>query len=156
MFLRIQLDLKKWRVKMQEVFEKIIEKLKKESFLTTNDDGETDELSIKVVDFQDAVNVIRQAAEEYNNGWISVEDTMPTEHDSMFAKLKDKWRSSMFEKTSDMVQVTVSDNDGNSITTTAHTLDGKWSCDILRINSSYRITHWKPLSEPYQPKGDKE
>ena len=55
---------------MQEIFEKIIQELEEECFLTTNDNGETNELSIKVVDLNDAIEIVKQAAEEYNNGWI--------------------------------------------------------------------------------------
>ena len=50
---------------MQEVFEQIIEKLEEECFLTTNDDGETNELSIKVVDLNDAIEIVKQEAEKY-------------------------------------------------------------------------------------------
>ena len=36
--------------------------------------------------------------ETKNNGWILVEEKMPPEHDSIFAKLKgtDRWRKPMF------------------------------------------------------------
>lgn len=56
---------------MQEAFEKIIEQLKTECFLTTNDDGETNELSIKVVALGDAIAIVKETAAEYNNSWIS-------------------------------------------------------------------------------------
>lgn len=158
---------------MQEVFEKILEKLeniKKREYLkedNTDEDG-------MYCDCEDAfddgmsqgkyemcfemINFINQIKEEYNNGWIPVSERLPEEHDSMFAKLKgtDKWNDAMFEKTSDIVNVTVEDMNGNAATTVAHTVDGKWKCDLLVINSSYRITAWQPLPEPYQPKGDKE
>ena len=64
---------------MQEVFEKIIEKLEEECFLTTNDDGETNELSIKVVDLNDAIEIVKQEAEKYNNRWISCSERLPEE-----------------------------------------------------------------------------
>lgn len=56
---------------MQEAFEKIIEQLKTECFLTTNDDGETNELSIKVVALGDAIAIVKETAAEYNNSWLS-------------------------------------------------------------------------------------
>lgn len=49
---------------MQEAFEKIIEQLKTECFLTTNDDGETNELSIKVVALGDAIAIVKETAAE--------------------------------------------------------------------------------------------
>ena len=64
---------------MQEVFSKIIEKLEEECFLTTNDDGETNELSIKVVDLNDAIEIVKQAATEHNNGWIPCSERSPEE-----------------------------------------------------------------------------
>lgn len=53
---------------MKSVFDKIIEKLEEECFLTTNDDGETNELSIKVVDLNDAIEIVKQEAADYNKG----------------------------------------------------------------------------------------
>lgn len=87
-----------------------------------------------------------------NNGWILVEEKMPPEHDSIFAKLKgtDRWRKPMFEKTSDRVQVTVEDKNGECTTTTATTVDGQWHCDLLEMCKDYKITAWQPLSEPYR------
>lgn len=140
---------------MQEVFEKIIEKLEEEkSKVPVNrvlDDIIKDkpkELG-QLMAYSNSVKIVKQVAEEYNNGWIPVEQDMPKEHDSMFAKLKDtdKWSNSMFEKCSDVVSVNVVDKYGKSATTTAHTIDGKWSCDLLRFDSSCRITHWQPLPE---------
>ena len=58
-----------------------------------------------------------------------VEDGLPEERNSMFAKWKgtDKWSESMFEKISSDVNVTVEYEDGTRQTITAHTLDGKWA-----------------------------
>ena len=124
---------------MQEVFEKIKEKCQKCSGIGRSS-------------FVEVLKIIDEVSEQYNNGWISVSEVMPPEHDSVFAKLKgtNKWRDTMFEKSSDTVSVTVVGKcEEECVTTTAHTIDGKWSCDLLRINSSYRITHWQPLPEPY-------
>lgn len=89
---------------------------------------------------------------EYKNGWIPCSERLPKEHDSIFAKAKgtDKWNDAMFEKVSDVVNVTVVDKKGNATTTYAHTTDGDWNCDLLRVNKSYRIIAWQPLPEPYE------
>ena len=94
--------------------------------------------------------------EEENDGWILCSERMPEEHDSMFAKWKgtDKWRKGMFAKASDDVIVTVLYKDGEVRTTYAHTIDGKWSCDLLKIYNTYKIIAWQPLPEPYKPKGE--
>ena len=109
-------------------------------------------------DMQDELEPIQniedthQLLVEKNNGWILVEEKMPPEHDSIFAKLKgtDRWRKPMFEKTSDRVQVTVEDKNGKCTTTTATTVDGQWHCDLLGMCKDYKITAWQPLSEPYR------
>ena len=69
---------------MQEVFEKIIEEFEEECFLTTNDDGETNELSIKVVDLNDAIEIVKKEAERFgtdinvgSNGWIPCSEKLP-------------------------------------------------------------------------------
>lgn len=101
----------------------------------------------------DVIKFINRFAEGYNNGWILVNERLPEEHDSIFAKYKGtkQWNGCMFEKISDVVNVTVSDEKGNGTTTYAHTVDGRWSCDLLKANKQYQITAWKPLPEPYNP-----
>jgi|GEM_PF-4140171 len=85
-------------------------------------------------------------------GWILVEERLPEECNSVFAKWKGtaKWNPAMFEKISDEVLVTISDVGGKRTTRTAHTLDGKWSCDLLKANASYKVIAWMPLPEPYR------
>lgn len=87
------------------------------------------------------------------SNWIPVAERLPEERDSIFAKYKgtEKWKSGMFEKVSDIVNVTVADDKGNAVTTHAHTVDGEWSCDLVRFNKSYKITAWMPKPEPYHP-----
>ena len=79
--------------------------------------------------------------------WISVDDAMPAEKNSILAKLKgtDKWNSIMWEKTSDEVIVCIEFEDGTRKTTVAKTHDGIWKLDtrILKM----KVTHWMPLPE---------
>lgn len=79
--------------------------------------------------------------------WISVDDAMPAEKNSIFAKLKgtDKWNSIMWEKTSDEVIVCIEFEDGTRKTTVAKIHDGIWKLDtkILKM----KVTHWMPLPE---------
>ena len=65
---------------MQEVFEKIIEKLEEIRVKKTckKEKCDTKELCrICVVD--DAIEIVKQEAAEYNNGWLPVSDRLPTE-----------------------------------------------------------------------------
>ena len=89
--------------------------------------------------------------EIHNNGWILCSERMPEEHESIFAQRKgtDRWCTGMFERASDMVIVTVIDEDGEVVTSYAHTVDGKWN-DLNR----YKIIAWKPFPEPYKPEGE--
>ena len=98
------------------------------------------------------VDIIRKYM---NDGWIPVEERMPEEHDSIFAKWKgtDKWSKSMFEKTSCDVNITVEYEDGKRKTITAHTVDGKWMIPNRIIKQ--KVIAWRPLPEPYRPETTK-
>ena len=91
-----------------------------------------------------------------NEGWIYCSDSMPPEHESIFARFKGtpRWISGMFEKTSDVVNVTVMNSKGDAVTTYANTTDGRWSCDLLKIDSSNEIIAWRPLPKPCRRKGE--
>lgn len=106
--------------------------------------------------YHKAIKIVEEIAEEYNNGWIPVSERLPEERDSVFAKYKGtaRWTDAMFEKASDIVNVTVVDAKGEGVTTNAHTVDGQWKCDLLKFSNSFRITHWQPLPEPYKQKGE--
>lgn len=86
-----------------------------------------------------------------NEGWILVEDGLPEERNSMFAKWKgtDKWSEFMFEKISSDVNVTVEYEDGTRQTITAHTLDGKWALPNRVVKQ--KVIAWRPLPESYNP-----
>ena len=79
--------------------------------------------------------------------WISVDDVMPAEKNSIFAKLKgtDKWNSVMWEKTSGEVIVCIEFEDGTRKTTVAKTHDGSWKLDMPILKQ--KVTHWMPLPE---------
>ena len=94
--------------------------------------------------------------EKMNDGWIPVEERLPEEHLTMFAKFKDtpRWSKAMFEKESGEVVVTIEADKGRKIVTHARTYDGQWGCDLLRWNNTYRVTAWRPFPEPYRGKED--
>lgn len=85
--------------------------------------------------------------------WIPASERMPEEHDSVFAKRKGNKKRvpGMFEKTSNEVIVTVVNSKGKTATTHAHTNDGVWKSDLIKLDG-YRITAWMPLPEPYRGK----
>ena len=58
---------------MQEVFEKIIEKLE-----TYSDADEAEQYgTIPVIELCRAIEIVKQEAEQYNNGWISCREHQP-------------------------------------------------------------------------------
>ena len=142
---------------MNEAFEKILERLDKDCWLTTNDDGETNELSIRVVSLEDANKIVQEVAVEYapdtnvvSNGWIMCDVKMPEERDSIFAQFKgtDKWKNSMFERMSEFVNATVEFEDGTRMVKTLHTVDGKWHMGSGFLK--YKVIAWQPLPAPFR------
>ena len=97
-----------------------------------------------------AVNMER-SDRYYGGGWISCEDRLPEEYNSIFAKLKGtaKWNEAMFEKISEDVNVTVEYENGKRKTMTLHTVDGKWKKDRF---VKFKVIAWQPLPEPYHYK----
>ena len=95
-----------------------------------------------------AADVTRLAAEAaVERDWISVEDRLPEEHDSIFAKAygTKRWTDGMFRTISDEVLACVAFEDGHKVTMTLRTHDGAWA-----LSSVHRghVTHWMPLPEP--------
>lgn len=99
-----------------------------------------------------AADVTRLAAEAaVERDWIRVEDRLPEEHDSIFAKAygTKRWADGMFRTISDEVLACVAFEDGHKVTMMLRTHDGAWA-----LSSVHRghVTHWMPLPEP--PKTD--
>ena len=82
-----------------------------------------------------------------DDGWISAEERLPEEHDSLFAKYYGTpgWRSGMFRKRSDCVFTVREYKDGTRITTFERTIEGQWDGSEMRES---KVTHWMPLPEP--------
>ena len=104
---------------MQEVFGKIIDELKQESIIVDDDAGNR------------AVEIIEQAAAEYNNGWIPCSERLPEENMEVI--------------------VTISEMDGSNYTSTSWLQDGVWI--IKKTPLQPTVIAWQPLPEPYQPEG---
>lgn len=86
--------------------------------------------------------------------WISVEDRLPEEHETMFAKFwgTDKWKNGMFRYRSETVIVCVEFEDGSQLVRSSYTIDGVWKFGF--VLKHHRVTHWMPLPEP--PKVEEE
>lgn len=88
------------------------------------------------------------------DGWISVDERLPEEHDSIFKERKgtDKWIDAMFEKTSDEVIVTVEYENGERRTKITRTIDGEWNTGQSIV--PFKVIAWQPLPAPYKEKGE--
>ncbi|MGN0352411.1 MAG: hypothetical protein ACI4ES_12230 [Roseburia sp.] len=123
-----------------KVFEKIIEKLEEENRRLKslkNDcialsDSEVNAIENKAYNF--AIEIVKQAAAEYNNGWIPVSERLPE-----FPKDYED------EKT---YLVTVRRNDGYIFWDKMIFHDYGWY-----LPSTCEVIAWKNV-EPYQPKGE--
>lgn len=85
---------------------------------------------------------------EDNSKWISCDEGMPEETDSVFSKLygTDRWRSGMMRKRSDLVLVTKELEDGRRTVSLSRTNDSKWDDGIYS-----KVLAWMPMPDPYQP-----
>ena len=83
--------------------------------------------------------------------WISVNDRLPEEHDSIWAKLyvTKSWQPGLFRKCSYDVIACVEKKDGRRRVISIRTYDGKW--DHNKLNEEAVIC-WQPMPKP--PKGD--
>lgn len=122
----------------------------------------------KLVDYQDVKDCIdlaikhgctleefRDHVEQWDDfvdgyRWISVDEKLPDEHDSIFARYAgtEKWNTYMWMKTSDMVEVTIEYPGGQRVTTRTNTHDGKWFIPISARDAV--VVAWRPLSKPYE------
>lgn len=84
--------------------------------------------------------------------WISVEERLPREHDSIFAKLygTDKWNNALWRTRSKEVLVTIEYEDGVRTVKSSHTTDGKWVLEQRAKLNECKVVAWKPFPEPYK------
>ena len=127
------------------IIEKILEEIE--------EGAHTFEILGRDVDFV-AIDWVRDVTRKHmNDGWIPVEERMPKEHPSIFANLKGTaaWNNAMFENLSDEVNITIENEKGEVRTAHAHTVDGVWKSDFLRLYPRCCVIAWRPLPEPYRP-----
>ena len=87
--------------------------------------------------------------------WISTEEAMPEEHDSIFAKFKgtDKWCNSFWEKNSNTVLVVLVNNldEDNFVVGTGKTIDGEWTTESMLLKDRAHVVYWMPFPK-FDPK----
>ena len=121
---------------MKEFIDKLIERLeehKTKAYVTGFTNNPYELGACHAMD--DAVKIVNQLAEEYNNGWIPVSSGNPKE--------------------TGLYQVTVDDNDEPVITAMYLA-----EVDIWSYHAGYgnymKVLAWRSLPQPYQPKGEND
>lgn len=133
---------------MQAVFEKIIEKLDEyeyenlvehdsEQSQHCKDAGDCKGMDCSLCVFNKAIEIVKQEAEQYNNGWIPCSERLPevpegTEDD-------------------DCPEFNVTIKGANRAATLRCSSDGTWFDEFGHV---YPVIAWQPLPAPYQPKGE--
>lgn len=128
---------------MQEVFEKIKKNLVTELTFCSGYPNCSEYDYAYEVAMYDARNkataIVNQVAEEYNNGWIPVEEKLPEEHE--------------------LYDITFKNDAGiHSDSAIYEPFSGNWYwCDDeTELLEGDKVLAWAEKREPYQPKGDKE
>ena len=153
---------------MQEVFEKIIEKFEEIRVKPTcnKEKCDTKELCrICVVD--DAIEIVKQEAEQYNNGWIPCSERLPECENKygwvscIVSVIRSHYPTSTYD-------ICDSPYDENIVMHANYDVSQKiWhlECDEqlnalmdiedTPLNGDYVIA-WQPLPQPYEPKVERE
>ena len=148
---------------MQEVFEKIIEKLEERTdFLSDctkygNKDAKQQNKSYSTMMMYEAadlvddlIEIVKQEASEYNNGWIPVSEQLPEKYGDYLVAWKPLHMSAedIIKKVGREVphfyEIVEYDPDDEAL----------WIGSIEQAQGEYEIIAWQPLPEPYQPKGE--
>ena len=113
---------------MNSVFEKIIEKLEEKQDIFLYDDSDYGEGKYNA--FDEAIEIVKQEAEQYNNGWIPCSERLP--------------------KYGEVVMCSCT-NSGITISCITH--KGVKPSKSVRFGQ-HSVIAWQPLPEPYQQKGE--
>lgn len=134
-------------VSMNEVFEKIIEKLEDkrktaEQLIMENPQDELDRIQTQTAEdfasaYHDAIEIVKREAGQYNNGWIQCGESLPYVPEGT--------------EDEDCPEFNVTIKGAERATTLKCAPDGTWFDESGNI---YQITAWKPLPQPFQPKGE--
>ena len=121
---------------MNKEFEKIIEKLEEQkSGLTEWAEDEAFKLAT-----DKAIEIVKQEAEQYNNGWIPVEERMPEEAFGCLVTVMDCNPSTQTDFENILPYFVGYDGDS-------------WN-DADGEEIPFEVIAWRKLPTPYQPKGE--
>ncbi|MGN1150522.1 MAG: DUF551 domain-containing protein [Lachnospiraceae bacterium] len=139
-------------VDMQEVFEKIIEELEIER-TTANNTFVKYEMNVdlgRVFGLEKAIEIVKQEAEQYNNGWIPCSERLPKEYGDYLVA----WRPLSMSAEDIMKKVGREVPHFYEIVEYDPDDEALWIGSIEQAQGEYEIIAWQPLPQPYQPKGE--
>lgn len=149
---------------MNEFIEKLIDRLEEEREKSFSEYTEVFELYReefwrgRMGGFTNAIEIVNQIAEEYNNGWIPVSERLP-EDGGYYLVVYHNWSDGNYLPKYDDVRVKVMHYQVKDLATGY----SGWNyprtigenADLIEADQHREVTHWKPLpSLPYQPKGE--
>lgn len=129
---------------MQEVFENIIEKLRNELKLADEEKLRCARENALQFDSAkgyangvgNAIKIVKQEAEQYNNGWIPCSERLPEPIRPVLVTLRNRMNDKCFVRVRRF-----------------HT--DHWNTDEGIVENSVVIA-WKPFPQPYEPKVERE
>lgn len=127
---------------MQEVFEKIIEELEIER-TTANNTFAKYEMKVdlgRVFGLERAIEIVKQEAEQYNNGWIPCSERLPEEAFGCLVTVMDCEPSTQTDFENILPYFVGYDGDS-------------WN-DADGEEIPFEVLAWRKLPLPYQPKGE--
>lgn len=109
---------------------------------------------------KDMAKMAKKIIRKYmNDGWISVDERMPEEHEEgtdIYDKNTLAVMDTEYHMVSNLVNVTVYDYENEKYFVGADcTFDGEW-CNFGLVTGNYEVIAWRPLPEPYRPERQKE
>ena len=131
-------NTQKVRKSMKSVFDKIIEKLEEKQDIFLYEDSDYGEGKYNA--FDEAIEIVKQEAEQYNNGWIPVEERMPEEAFGCLVTVIDCNPVTLTEFENILPYVVGYDGDS-------------WN-DADGEEIPFEVIAWRKLPTPYQPNGE--
>ena len=123
---------------MKSVFDKIIEKLEEKQDIFLYEDSDYGEGKYNA--FDEAIEIVKQEAEKYNNGWISCSERLPEEAFGCLVTVMDCNPSTQTDFENILPYFVGYDGDS-------------WN-DADGEEIPFEVIAWRKLPTPYQPKGE--
>ena len=142
---------------MQEVFENIIDKLKSESHWTEStfdEDGYCNDDSEEVVYLHNAIEIVKQEAEKYNNGWIPfVQREMTEDEKESFGDLNFMLDCQLPDEDEEIL-ITYKFKDELYVYVDTFMRDGSECYLDSGRDFVTEAVAWRKMPQPYQTKGE--